>query len=384
MELAEVEEEVHHAAALMEDEGVHQRSAATHQQSFQSGGRSSCLSDADIKVLREKHIFLCDFSDAFIRNTSIGDLMRIESTAMKARELERAKDADDKLAMNKIALATTYTSVQAGQDNRWNCLHEGRFLGGAACSTTKLWLTAKQHMGSSFAPPVGNYDMGSVGLAGYVSSKGWAELANPASTKLSVKMFNINSCTSRSSSKKSDQEDEFLDVSEFKLALRVLRTAMAFAMPWNFSILALEGFFYQTNFCGQDLTNVEKKANVLSRFTDYVISQNGDRWRDGEPFITAGELKAVWAAFFGAQPQVSAAKKNGQKQGNQKHGAKTQDPRLALGVCFAWNLGQCLKPAGTCTTSKGRPLKHVCDYAADPAKPTDICGKDHIRKDFHK
>jgi hypothetical protein len=195
----------------------------------------------------------------------------------------------------------------------------------------------------------------------------------------------IHNAASRSANKKTaDQEEDFLDVSEFKLALRVLRTAMSFVMPWNFSILELEGFFFQTNFCGQELANVEKKSNILSRFTDNVISQNGDRWRDGEPFLSAGDLKAVWAAFYGAQPQASATQKKGQKQGNQKQGPKTQDPRLALGVCFAWNQGQCLKPAGTCTTSKGRPLKHVCNFAADPAKPTDICGKDHIRKDFHK
>jgi hypothetical protein len=374
--------------SLMEDEALHTRTApATGQNWILPGARSSCLSDADIKVLRDKHLFLCDFSDAFIRNTSIGDLMKIESTAMKARELERVKDADDRLAMNKVAMANTFTTVGAGLDNRWNTLHEGRFLGGASCSTAKLWLTAKQHMGSSYAPPVGNYDMGSVGLAGYVSAKGWAELANPASTKLSIKMFNINACGSRASSKKTgDQDEDFLDVSEFKLALRVLRTAMSFVMPWNFSILALEGFYHQNNFCYLDLEKVEKKAWVLSRFTDYVLAQNSDKWRDGEPFLSAGELKAVWAAFFGAQPHALISKKGGQKQNNNQKGSggKPLDPRLSLGICFAWNLGQCLKAAGTCTTSKGRPLKHICDYAADPAKPTDVCGKDHIRKDFHK
>jgi hypothetical protein len=157
----------------MIDEALHSRTApATGQNWILPRARSSCLSDADIKVLRDKHLFLCDFSDAFIRNTSIGDLMKIESTAMKACELERVKDAGNRLAMNKIALANTFTTVGAGLDNRWNTLHEGRFLGGASCSTAKLWLTAKQHMGSSYAPPVGNYDMGSVGLAGYVSAKG--------------------------------------------------------------------------------------------------------------------------------------------------------------------------------------------------------------------
>jgi hypothetical protein len=342
------------------------------------------LSDADIRVLREKHVFLRDFSDSFIRNTTIGDLMKIESTAMKSRELERTKDADDKLAMNKLALANTFTTVPAGTDNRWNTLHPGRFLGGAACSAAKLWLAAKDNLGSSFSPPVGNYDMGSVGLAGYVSSKGWAELANPASTKLSIKMFSINSCGARASTKKAtDVEDDFLDVSEFKLALRVLRTAMSFVMPWNYSILALEGFFFQTNFCSLDLANVEKRAWVLSRFTDYVIQQNGDRWRDGEPFLTAGDLKAVWAAFFGAQPQAALGQKGNNKQ-QKKPNQKAADPRMSLGICFAYNQGNCLKAAGTCTTAKGRQLKHICDFAADPSKPTDVCGKEHIRKDFHK
>jgi hypothetical protein len=321
----------------------------------------------------------------FIKNTPIGDLMKIESTAMKARELDRAKDAEDKLALNKMAVASTYTTVRGGQDNRWNTLHEGRFLGGACCSTAKLWLAAREKLQLSYAPPVGNYDLGSVGLAGYVSAKGWTELANPASTKLSIKMFSINSSSNRSSSKKSsDTEDEFLDISEFKLALRVMRTAMAFIMPWNYSIMALEGFFFQNNFCQNDLANVEKKANVLGRFSDYVLQQNSDRWRDSEPFLNTGDLKGVWSAFFGAQPQASASQKSKKQTGQKGNNQKQADPKMALGICFAWNQGQCLKPAGTCATSKGRPLKHICDHVADPAKPTEVCGKEHIRKDFHK
>jgi hypothetical protein len=232
---------------------------------------------------------------------------------------------------------------------------------------------------------VGNYDLGSVGLAGYVSAKGWTELANPASTKLSIKMFSINSSSNRSSSKKSSEaEDEFLDISEFKLALRVMRTAMAFIMPWNYSIMALEGFFFQNNFCQNDLANVEKKANVLGRFSDYVLQQNSDRWRDSEPFLNTGDLKGVWSAFFGAQPQASASQKSKKQTGQKSNNQKQADPKMALGICFAWNQGQCLKPAGTCATSKGRPLKHICDHVADPAKPTEVCGKEHIRKDFHK
>jgi hypothetical protein len=152
------------------------------------------ISDADILVLKRKHTFLADFSDAFIRSTPIGDLMRIESTAMKAREIEKSKDADDLLAANKANLAHSFVEVSEGRDNRWNTLHDARFLGGAGCSAVKLWLSAKAAWGTSHPPPIGNYDMGAVGLAGYISSRGWLEIHNPASTKLSIKLFNINNC----------------------------------------------------------------------------------------------------------------------------------------------------------------------------------------------
>jgi hypothetical protein len=226
--------------------------------------RSGFMSDSDIKVLREKHLFLSGFSDNLIRMTPIGDLMKIESTALKAREMERVKDAEDRLAVNKTALASSVTLVPAGSDNRWNILHQGRFLGGACCSSAKMWLAAREYLGSSHDPPVRNYDMGLVGPAGYVSARGWAEIHNPASTKLSVRMFNINNCA-------------IMEINEFKLALRALRTAMQFVMPWNMSMLALEGYFLQTNYCSSDLANVEKKAWFLNKFSDYVLSLNADR-----------------------------------------------------------------------------------------------------------
>jgi hypothetical protein len=83
-----------------------------------SRGALAWISDEDIKVLKLKHAFLSEFSDSFIRNTPIGDLMKIESTAMKAKQLEGAKDSDDKLLQNKAALASTFAEVSGGRDNR--------------------------------------------------------------------------------------------------------------------------------------------------------------------------------------------------------------------------------------------------------------------------
>jgi hypothetical protein len=195
MEQHELEDEIQHAASLIEEEAVRSRS-------HYAAPRSSSITDDDISSLRRKHAFLADFSDEFIRGTPIGDLMKIESTALKMKEMERSKDADDRLAANKAALATTFSEVSASRDNRWSVLHEGRFLGGAGCSAVRLWLTARDKVGLTGHPPIGSSDMGAVGLAGYVSARGWTELHNMSSTKLSVKLFNINNCSSKTAGKK--------------------------------------------------------------------------------------------------------------------------------------------------------------------------------------
>ncbi len=57
-------------------------------------------------------------------------------------------------------------------------------------------------------PPLGNYDMAAVGLGGFVSPRSWVELANPASTRLSLRLFNINNC-SRKISRKSEDDNDF-------------------------------------------------------------------------------------------------------------------------------------------------------------------------------
>jgi hypothetical protein len=94
-----------------------------------------------------------------------------------------------------------------------------------------------------------------VGLGGFITSKGWIELGNPASVKISLKLFNINNCSARASSVRASASDplefaEVRDLGEFKLALRALRTAAQFVCPWNMSFLALEGFLIQTDYAG--------------------------------------------------------------------------------------------------------------------------------------
>jgi hypothetical protein len=51
-------------------------------------------------------------------------------------------------------------------------------------------------------------------------------------------------------------------------------------------------------------------------------------------------------------------------------------------VCHQWNTGKCMKAAGTCVSSRGKPLRHVCDFR-DLANPANICGQAHKRSQAH-
>jgi hypothetical protein len=79
-------------------------------------------------VLRDKFPQLSEFSEEFLQSRTLEELLRIESTCVRSKDSERAKEADEKLASNKAALATKFYDVPAGRDNRWSELHPARFM----------------------------------------------------------------------------------------------------------------------------------------------------------------------------------------------------------------------------------------------------------------
>jgi hypothetical protein len=336
----------------------------------------------DIASLRKKFSFLRDFSDQFIQTTPLDVLLKTETTAMKLKDLERNRSSGTRLSNNRDELPTTFYSVPAGRDNRWDNLHEARFLPGACCSASQLWTRAREVLGDKVFPAVSTYDMNAVGLGGFVSRRGWLEIQDLGSDSMALKLFNINGCVNKVSTKPSKSTEEFRDIAElgeFQLSLRVAREAMAYVHPWNKSISAIEGFLFQTDFCKQDLNGVEKPAVALTQFVDYVFMSNSDRWRGQQPFLTTGELRGIWASFWGARPESKVKP----KQQNQKSGTggKTQkfvfDPSYFDDICRLYNIGKCVKPPGTCTTKAGIALRHVCNHKANPAKPLEVCGKFH-------
>ena len=385
---------------------------------------SSGLRTMDLEAMKKRFPFLLEYSDEFIRDTGIHILIKAETASRKLQDMDRNKKAEDKLFFNRESLTTSISHIRAGTDNRLDNLHAARCLPGATCSAGKMWLHARTVMGDKGHPALSTYDMGSIGLGGCVSAKGWVELHDPASATLSIRMFSMGSCVARSQTSASDVDfPEMSDLSEFKSAIRVLRGAMAFVHPWNRSVDALENFLIQSNFGSSDLAGVSKPAAFLSQFTDYVLVENASRWRGMESFLTTRDLRNTWADYISQKAgSLNANKKanngggtgkanygkgnhqnyqsnNFQHQGAQQAGAQHQgghhqgppSARLGVpsyyfynGVCVMWNMGKCLRAPGTCTSKKGDPLKHICNHRADPSRPDQFCGKDHPAFQFHK
>jgi hypothetical protein len=244
-------------------------------------------------------------------------------------------------------------------------LHEARFLPGAVCSTAKLWLAARKLIGLNGADPLGNYDMAALGLGGQTTSKGWIDIADPSSTKATIRSFNINNCGQKSSGSSGKEDKDFVEVAEFTVAIRTIRTAMHLVHSWNLSIVALENFLLNNKMCSADIGGLEKQAAILTRFTDYVLSENAARWRDETAFLNYNELTNTWSTFFSALPQsqltkAKAEQKNNSGQANKqqkayssesssygsKAGSKTWNLPY-IEVCYKWNRGFCNK----CTQS---------------------------------
>jgi hypothetical protein len=61
------------------------------------GTSSTTLGDSDLACLRKKFPFLAEFSDEFIRSRPTETLLKMETTSIKMKELEKGRDIDDVL-----------------------------------------------------------------------------------------------------------------------------------------------------------------------------------------------------------------------------------------------------------------------------------------------
>jgi hypothetical protein len=116
-------------------------------------GQSGNISPQDLLVLKEKFPQLAKFSDSFLRSRTMDELLRIESTSLRIKDAESARESENRLAANKVALQTKFYDVPAGRDNRWNERHPARFLPGCAATAIKQYTTSREVIGLIGPPP---------------------------------------------------------------------------------------------------------------------------------------------------------------------------------------------------------------------------------------
>jgi len=368
---------------------------------------SGRLRVSDLSSLRKRHPFLANYSDELLEKYPIETLIKLESTSIKLKNLEKARATEEKLAANRDSLMDTMYEIKAGEDNRITILHEARFLPGMGCSAAKMWEGGRKALGNKSQQPISTYDMKSIGLAGHVTPQGWLALHDPGTSNISLKMFSINNCGRKVISKQGEGDDtlaEVVELGEFKVALRALREALVFTQPWNKSVGALEGFLIQTNYCSKDLEGLDKQAAMLSQFVDYILRENSNRWRGLESFLSIDEIKGAWESFFGARPQsmLSKSKKPGSGGGGvgghsfnnnfnqQGAGSMSKYSKFNIhpslfqeDICVMWNIGRCNKAPNNCQTKAGKALRHVCNWRPDFNKPMPPCGANHASCFFH-
>ncbi len=323
--------------------------------------------------------------ESMLKKLPLSAIFQLNSALAKEDKLKAKLSVNSRLASNAKKLAESPALVKEGRDNRRDILHPARFLGGASCPNTSLWLEARRILGDKGVTPLGNYDLDSVGCGGCVTPRGWQELHNPASQELKLKLFYLpNVANSGLSAKKVNLHtgDEALSIGEslkeiadmdgYRSALNTAREAMASALPWNRSISAVVGFMMNTNYLQADLGGNQRRAQILTEFTDHVFGRNGLNYENGHPFLTTDDLAQVWSNWRGKRSALFLNKFNEKPTSASK-------PKVF--ICKRWNAGVCPKQADKdCKTTWGTTLKHVCNKFVAPNK---FCEKDHTRLD-HK
>ena len=324
--------------------------------------------------LPEKMLKKLPLSAMFQLNAAIA---KEQKTASKLNINSRLAAAAQKIAAHPVKIAS-------GVDNRREKLHEARFLGGASCAATELWLAARRVIDENGIQAIGNYDLDSVGCGGSVTPRGWQELHNPASQELKLKLFYLPNVASSSLSAKKvnleggdealsigDSLREIADLEGYKAALNTAREAMHSALPWNRSLSAVVGFMMNTNYLAADLNGNSRRAQILTEFTDYIFGRNALNWENGHAFLTTDEPAHVWSNWRGKRAALFT--KAPEKQDKKREPYKSND------ICRKYNVGKCDKQAEKeCKTPYGRALRHVCNKYVGNGK---MCEKTHTRTD---
>jgi hypothetical protein len=306
---------------------------------------------------------------------------------MESRQGKGGKPSlENRLAKNFRELGNKVITVTAGVDNLTKQLHPARFLPGALCSVTDLWLEANKHLVDNKLNPYAHYDLQGLGVTHILTAKTWEILHDPGSPEISIKLFFQAQATSSDDNSYLTAQAEGLDA--FKMALSVARVAQQLIMPWNLSITALQFFLESTKFGFKFFSSQKEHVTKLTDFADLVLKANARNWQLGKPFLGAVELAQYWAMFTAG---CSASNNRSQPFFNNKKRGRSPSPKKDSksdrpwfkpkngDFCIRFNEGRCMRPDNACTY-RGIKLLHKCSHKSSSGR---TCGRDHPSK-YHK
>ena len=135
-------------------------------------------------------------------------------------------------------------------------------------------------------------------------------------------------------------------------------------------MLFRSGFVTNSNCLSEDLRTNNKRAAILSEFTDYVFGRNALNLENGHPFLSADDLAHVWAQWKGKRSALFS-----------KFPDKTWPKAKKVDICRRYNVGACPKQGDEeCISHFGSTLRHMCNRFVGGGK---MCEKSHPRTD-HK
>ncbi len=335
----------------------------------------------DISTLWNLLPNLRDLPEGLLRKLSPEAVLQLNAALGKDLKTASKLSVNSRLAKNAQKVVANPVSIGAGQDNRKDVLHPARFLGGAICPATELWLTGRRLLGEKGIIPLGCYDLDAVGCGGCVTPKGWEVLHSPGSQELKIKMFYLPNVTNNGlSARRVNLEDgeealsigdslkDIADLEGFRAALNAAREALHSALPWNRSISAIVGFMLNTSYLHEDLKGNSRRAAILSEFTDYIFGRNALKWENGRPFLSAEDLAHTWSQWKGKRAALFTSKPV------ERPGAKLSKKDT---ICRRFNTGTCPKQSDKeCKSFFGVTLRHVCNKYMGNGKQ---CEKDHPR-----
>jgi hypothetical protein len=158
----------------------------------------------------------------------------------------------------------------------------------------------------------------------HLNSHIWAELHNPGSKEISIKMLSpqaLKAAGGSSDKEAASVKKDFDEVGEVAVAMNTLTHAVHCVHPWNFSIATLDFFLTTVQYGEKESTSKSSRISFVCDFIDDILRHNAEAWDDSKPFLTATELSSKWITevmmrFPRAGPSGSSSNKTQQRNDN--------------------------------------------------------------------